>query len=374
MKSLLLFSILSALALPVAHAAPDAMPSRPFLLDKMKQVVDFQMKEFGDTLPLCWQAGTFFTGVTAAYNATGYQPFHDIAMAWSEKAQWKTAGKPFFADDICIAQTYLDLYQIHKDPRMVADIQAKLEPYFGKKFITEQENAHISFQNVPQVFRGRNVWWWCDALYMAPPVLTRLYAITGDQRYLTLLHELYWDTVEHLYVPEDQLFLRDRFYIDARSPKGKNVYWSRGNGWVYAGLVRLLDYLPESDPRRADYLHLYRVMTDAILRYQGADGLWRTSLSEPDWYPDKESSGTAFFTYGLLSGIRRGWLPADRYLAPALKGWNGLLTCVTPEGKLGHAQGVNREPGPVDPNKSIDYAHGAFLLAASELYKMAPEK
>ena len=365
---------LSTLSLSIFAAEP-ALPDRTQLSVLMHRVMDYQIREYQDKMPLDWKAGTFFTGVVAAYQATGESSFLDAATAWSQKAEWKVRGKPYHADDICIAQTYLDLYAIKKEPKRIEDIQNKLEGYFDKQTISKKECDNRTPGPDDRPFIGRNVWWWADALYMAPSILTRLNAATGDPRYLELMHRLYWDTVSHLYSPKEKLFFRDARYFETLTPSGKNVFWSRGNGWVYAGLVRILDSLPETDPHRGDYLKLYKDLTEGILKYQGEDGLWRTSLNEPSWYPEKETSGTCFYCYGLLAGVNRGWLSKDKALAPALKAWAGLQTCLSEEGKLGYAQGVNEKPGPVSAGQSIDYTQGAFLLAASELYKFqAPVK
>ncbi|EDY84646.1 Glycosyl Hydrolase Family 88 family [Verrucomicrobiia bacterium DG1235] len=336
----------------------------------MLRVADYQERAFGDDHRTDWKAGTFYSGLYAAYQATDDTRFQTPARAWCEAAEWSLSDRYFFADDICAAQTFLDIYLDEKDPAMIANTIAALEPYFAKETIDRDALGHPVWQDGPRSFEGRNVWWWCDALYMAPPVLTRLHAATGDERYLDLLHSFYWDTVAFLFSEENGLFFRDESYFDQTTPSGKPVFWSRGNGWVYAGLIRLLDHLPENDPHRQQYIDLFAKMTRAIVDLQQEDGLWRPSLNDPSWKPSKESSGTSFYTFGLLAGINRGYLDKQSYLPVALKAWQGLLSCINDDGRLGYAQLVAGGPAHVRPSDSIDYANGAFLLAASELYKM----
>ncbi len=336
----------------------------------MLRVAAFQERDFGDELRTDWKAGTYYSGLYAAYQATGDEDFRRQALAWCENADWKLSKNHFFADDICAAQTFLDVYLDEKDPAMIADTVAALEPYFTQKTIVGEKVHHAVHRDKSLPFTGRNVWWWCDSLYMAPPVLTRLYSATGDQRYLDLLHSFYWDTVDYLFSEENGLFYRDETYFNQETPKGNPVFWSRGNGWVYAGLIRLLDHLPQDDPERQDYIDLFVKMTRSLVDLQQEDGMWRPSLNEPSWKPMKESSGTSFYTYGLLGGINRGYLDKQSYLPVALKAWEGLVGCINTDGRLGYAQLVAGGPAHVRPSDSIDYAHGAFLLAASELYKM----
>lgn len=336
----------------------------------MQRVADYQERDFGGVIKTDWKVGTYYSGLYAAYQATGDEVFREKALAWCEAAEWKLSGHPFFADDICAAQTFLDVYLDENEPHRIADTVAALEPYFDKKTIAREELSHVIWKGDPRPFTGRNVWWWCDSLYMAPPVLTRMYSATGDKRYLDLLHRMYWDTVDFLFDEEYSLFYRDESYFGNETPSGKPVFWSRGNGWVYGGLIRTLDHLPADDPHRQDYLDLFTKMTRALVDIQQDDGMWRPGLIDPDWKPMKESSGTSFFTYGLLAGINRGYLDKEAYLPVALKAWEGLVGCVNTDGRLGYAQLVGGAPEHVRPSDSIDYTHGAFLLAASELYKM----
>ncbi len=367
---------------PAASLQHLALANKEFIKSTMDKVIDFQHKEYGKDIAKNWKVGTFYTGVTAAYQATGDKAYRKFAYDWGELSDWKVGKGLFHADTICMGQTMLDLYLEEPDPRYIADVQAKIEKYFSKEKVTVEDLGREIFKHLgveEREWSGRNLWWWCDALYMAPPVLTRLHAATGDDRYLQLMHELYWDTTDFLYDPHANLFYRDlRYFPEGTSQANEwagveesaKTFWSRGNGWVYAGLIRTLDYLPENDPYRPRYLQLFREMTQKLVTLQGSDGLWRSHLNRPDLDQVPETSGTAFFSYGLLAGINRGYLDEKSYLAPALRGWRGLVGKIDANGKLGFAQLVDAQPRNVRPDNSIDYTHGAFLLAASELYKM----
>ena len=152
---------------------------------------------------------------------------------------------------------------------------------------------------------------------------------------------------------------------------GKKIFWSRGNGWVFAGIPRILRYLPESDPHYKRYLALFKRMADAITKAQSNDGLWRANLGDEDDYPGPESSGTAFFCYGLAWGINKGHLDRDRFLPVVLKAWKGLVASVHKSGKLGWVQPVGDSPAAAGADDTHEYAVGAFLLAGSEMVKVA---
>ena len=155
-----------------------------------------------------------------------------------------------------------------------------------------------------------------------------------------------------------------------KSPTGQKIFWARGNGWVYAGIIRTIDYLPKDDPQRQKYVDLFKQMTGAIVKCQGEDGLWRAAMTEPTWFPNPETSGTGFFCYGLLAGINRGYLDRETYLPIALRAWNGLSANVAPDGGVIYSQPEGSAPAPTSQETHRDYTQGAFLLAASELYAM----
>ena len=50
------------------------------------------------------------------------------------------------------------------------------------------------------------------------------------------------------------------------------MFWSRGNAWVMAGLVRILEFLPQNDPDRPEFLSLVQNMAAALDPLQRPDG------------------------------------------------------------------------------------------------------
>jgi rhamnogalacturonyl hydrolase YesR len=357
--------------------AAQAVYSRDEVKMLMKRVMDFQVRAYGDTPTAAWtnwQAAPFWAGVMACYRATDDAAFYDATKKWGEGTAWKLNRRTFHADDIAVGQAYIEMYLKDKKPEMLADVKARIDQYFDKKTVTSADVAHGGAEPVPMT--GRTLWWWCDALFMAPPAMAQLYTATGEQKYLDLMHPLYWDCVAYLFDESEGLFFRDdRFFFDkTKSPTGKKVFWGRGNGWVYAGLIRILDHLPATDPQREKYLALYRKMTDALMKLQGADGMWRSSLNDPAWVPEGESSGTGFFTFGLLAGINRGYLDREKYLPAALKGWAGLCGVVNANGSVGFTQPVSDRPVAPTAESVKDYSQGGFLLSAAELYTLHPPR
>jgi hypothetical protein len=206
---------------------------------------------------------------------------------------------------------------------------------------------------------------------MAPPAWMRLYAATGDERYLNFAVKNWWRTADYLYDGREHLFFRDSSYFPKREADGAKVFWSRGNGWVMAGLVRLLQYLPANHPSRPGFEAIFRDMAGAVLACQQQDGLWRSSLLDPQSYPLRETSGSGFFTYALAWGVNQGLLDRARFEPSVLKAWPALAQCVDSAGRLTHVQPIGADPRKFSEDSTEVYGVGAFLLAGSEVYRLA---
>jgi unsaturated rhamnogalacturonyl hydrolase len=274
---------------------------------------------------------------------------------------WNTGSRRFFADDYCVAQTFVNLYNVYQDPKMIAPFKA-----LADSIISKPHTESLSLQNRGIMDRE---WAWCDALFMAPTSLAYLATASGEQKYLDIANQLWWKTTDFLYDPTEHLFFRDESYFTRKEKNGSKVFWSRGNGWVLGGLVRVLANMPANYPDRPKYLKLYKEMVIRIAALQQPDGSWHTSILDPDSYPVKETSGTGFYTYAILWGLNHQLLDKKIYWPVAQKGWQILVGSVNKEGMLGFVQPVGAAPDRVDENSTETYGPGAFLLAGSELYQ-----
>jgi len=206
---------------------------------------------------------------------------------------------------------------------------------------------------------------------MGPPTFAALTHATGDPRYLVYADAEFWATVRYLEDPKEGLLVRDSRFFSRRGPHGEKIFWSRGNGWVYAGLARMLDLLPAGHASRARYEALFRRMSSRLVTLQKPDGYWPISLLSPSEGTPAETSGTAFYTFGLAYGVKTGVLTAARYCAAARRGWAALERSVAADGRLGWVQAIGAAPDAVSADDSQPYGVGAFLLAGTAIYDLA---
>jgi rhamnogalacturonyl hydrolase YesR len=312
-----------------------------------------------------WTRATYYEGLLALYRINRDPNVYQYAVEWGTFHNWglRNGNTTRNADDQCCGQAYIELYQIDPQPDRIVNITTCIN----------------NMVNSPKI----DDWWWVDAIHMAMPVFAKLGVLHQNTTYFDKMYELYHYTkTQHgtngLYNPRDHLWWRDKdFEPPYREPNGEACYWSRGNGWVFAGLARVLDVLPTSDPHRSEYIQDFQDMAAALKAIQRSDGFWNVSLHDPRHYGGPETSGTAFFTYGMAWGINKGLLSAGDYQPIVLKARNGLThDALHPGGFLGDVQGTGKQPSDGQPvtYESVpdhdDFGVGAFFLAGSEVYAL----
>jgi len=320
----------------------------------MRKVADWQLPRIQDAPSTDWTFATLYMGLLATSDTLKDDRYERTVLNVASHFDWTLGPRTNHADDQAIGQAYLFLYE--KEP--TAKRIAPLEQQFSE-LMKEPDD--------PQ----KPLWWWCDALFMAPPVWAGLSKETGQPAYLDYMDHEWKLTASLLWDPQEHLFFRDSSYFSQREKNGRKVFWSRGNGWVMGGLVRVLGDMPLNDPRRTFYVSKFREMAAAIATIQGEDGLWRPGLLDAQDYPNPEISGSSFFVYAMAWGINHDVLDRAVYLPVIERGWHGLVKHIYADGRLGDIQPVGAAPGAYTPGSSYVFGTGAFLLAGSEVEHIA---
>jgi rhamnogalacturonyl hydrolase YesR len=324
-----------------------------------------------------WDNAAYHTGNMEVYKLLQDEQMLDYSIRWAEHNQWKGATEPdaskwkyknygggpeyvLFGDwQICF-QTYIDLFRIAPEEKKVY--------------------RAIEVMNYEADSEANDYWWWADALYMVMPVMTKMYWLTGDVKYLNKLYEniLYTDSI--MLDKETGLYFRDGKYVypKHKTESGKKDFWARGDGWVLAGLAKVLDGMPETYVRQPFFVEKYVNLAKAVKDLQQPEGHWTRSMMDPAQAPGYETSGTAFFCYGLLWGVNHGYLPKKEYMPCIQQAWNYLATIALQEdGKVGYVQPIGERAIPgqtVDANSQANFGVGAFLLAACEYARYLKQK
>ena len=336
---------------PLARMSPSLRPAA--VKTAMAKVASWQLARVNGKYSQDWTTATLYLGFVQA-SATLHDPrYAAYVTRVGEHYGWTLGPRRTHADDQAIGQSYLWLYGLDKDKGKIAPLQKQFDA-----IMTEPDD--------PQ----KPVWWWCDALFMAPPVWAGLAQATGEAKYIEYMDREWHITADLLWDNENHLFFRDKSYFDKREANGAKVFWSRGNGWVLAGLARVLSLLPENDPRRAFYVEKFRAMAAELRTLQSEDGLWRPGLLDAEHYPYPEVSGSSFYVYGIAWGVHHGLLDRATYLPVVERGWRGLVAHIYENGRLGSIQPIGAAPDAYTPSASYDFGVGAFLMAGSEVAEL----
>ena len=371
MKKLTLLLIALAVVLTTEAKKKKRVEPKPLpTIEIITKVNDYWQQHRSPLVRSFWDEAAYHTGNMEAYKLLGEARWLDYSSRWAnynlwqgarekDPAKWKykTYGEGhdfvLFGDwQICF-QTYIDMYELNPDP------------YKIKRALEVMDYEVRQPQN--------DFWWWADALYMVMPVFAKLYKITGDVKYLDKLYDNYKWADELMYDKDEQLYYRDAKYIYPKvktACNGGKSFWARGDGWVLAGLAKVLADMPADYKHRTFFLQRFRELAEGVARVQRPGGYWSRSMLCEEDAPGPETSGTAFFTYGMLWGVNNGLLDRAAYGPVIEKAWKYLITtALQPDGSVGFVQPIGEKPDPtktVDAHSQANFGVGAFLLAACE--------
>lgn len=375
MKHLALASALLAAA-PTAVLAQGTVAAKPAssAMEAAVRLADWQLNQMhggtvsritGETRnPRAWEQAAFWVGMTALADAGAPPRVRKAILDMGAANQWLPGKLPYFADDHAITQSYL--WAARNGAGEAARVPAQRT---FDRVINEPAVTSLAFFIPPEGYGAAEClkrWCWCDALFMAPAAFVEMTLQTGDPRYQDFAMREFWATTDFLYDPAERLFYRDSRFFERRDAKGRKEFWSRGNGWVLAGMARTIPLLAKGSADRVRMEGLFLQMASRLKELQKPDGYWSPSLLAPEGSPP-ESSGTGFYTYGIAWGINNGLLPRAEYEQSARRGWAALQRAIQPDGRLGYVQQVSDRPEKVEAGDTQYYGVGAFLLAATQI-------
>jgi rhamnogalacturonyl hydrolase YesR len=371
---------------PITVAAAGALPTYASIVNAAKLATAYYRTTYAHTTVTPkngWSWSTYTQGVQTLFEQVGDQQYLNDNLAWGTSNAWAVSTSETNPDPVKSLQTYYDLNAL--------DSTASLSKA-DAEMASDLTNLPVSQYD------------WADALFMGLPNWTRWATRTGDSAYLDKMDALFaWSRDEGatssrcagstpsqpgLFASTEGLWYRDCTFVDAKDANGQPIFWSRGNGWVIAAMAQVLQTLPSSDSRRANYASMLQTMAAALVPLQGTDGFWRSSLVDPSLYPSPETSGTALITYALAYGIQAGLLDSATYLPIVAKAWHGLSTiALQPSGFITDCQAggvgpaapytatsprtqqTSKSSGTVNEDEP-PFCAGAFLLAGAQVAQL----
>lgn len=386
--------IITLMALAIMSIGAMAQTTAENVLSVARRANNFFMNKYADpTIPTnvkkirpssLWTRAVYYEGLMALYEIDRDQRYADYTDRWASFHQWtpRNGVTTNDADDQCCGQTYLDRYEQVGGEEKITRVKENL---LHQMVTPNQKTTNPNLKTQSRIPSLYGWWTWIDAIQMAMPIYFQMTKITGDRKYLNHAMKMYtWsrDTLAGgLFNKEEGLWWRDADYVPPyKEPDGNQCYWSRGNGWVYAALVRCMNQLSPKDKVYKQLKKDFVLMSKALVKCQREDGFWNPSLVSSN-YEMKETSGTALFLYGMAWGIQKGYLKAKEYQPVCNRAWDAMVKdAVHHDGFLGWMQGTGKDPSagqPLSYDKVPDfedYGTGCFLLGAAEYYKLLKQQ
>jgi len=363
----------TAAATPAVRTAAQAPYARAEVIALAERVADYQLAMMaggeypqnaanGTADPKGWVQGALFVGLTDMADHSDKPHYRQVILSRGAANKWELGRRLYHADDHVIGQSYLWALRHGAGPQSIVPLRASFDKILANP--SQDDLIHHEY-SAPGGAGCDERWCWCDAIFMAPATWLELANATGDRRYRDFAKAEFWAATDMLYDKEEHLYFRDSRFFDRRDLNGNKVFWSRGDGWVLAGLARMIPLLPQGDPDRARMETLFRDMSAKLKQIQKPDGFWAPSLLGDAEAALPESSGTGFYVYALAWGVKAGVLDRATYEPTIRKGWAALVSAVHEDGRFGYVQPISDRPDNVGYDDTQYYGVGAFLLAAT---------
>jgi len=271
-----------------------------------------------------WAQGVGLYGLLKRYQSTKDAEILRFLEGWFDRNLQKGLP-PKNVNTMCPLLTLSFVYEHTKKPEYLAICQEWAEWIMKEMPRTEEGGLqHCVSGNLND---GQL---WDDTLFMTVLFLTRMGILLNRQDYLDeSVHQFLVHSKYLIDPPSGLLFHGWTFHGRHHFAKAR---WARGNCWYTAGLPEYLEFYPGLPQGVRRYLlATFESQVKALAALQDGSGKWHTLLDDKASYT--ETSATAGFAYGILKGIRLGYLPAS-YAPMAERAADSVVVSINPEGTV----------------------------------------
>lgn len=332
--------------------------------------VSILMSLIGDNDTNQWAYSTLYLGIAALAEIAEDPHYMDYLKRQGALNNWQLSENIYHADAQLVGSMYMAVAQHQDNPEYYRALQNAFDHILAKPSdISSLQHPETGINILLFEQETQRRWIWADALFMAPATWLQLANITEGDRYRQFAKDEFWVMHEMLFDEQESLYFRDSRFVSMQNKLGNKIFWSRGNGWVIAGLARILEQLSLEDNDREKFEHTFIRVAERLSKIQRTDGYWPSSLLDNGELQPPESSGTALITFAMAWGINNGLLAREQYLPIVQRGWSALVNAVHRDGTLGWSQPMGDRPGAASYKDESLYAAGALLLAGREIIK-----
>ncbi|MET1056827.1 MAG: glycoside hydrolase family 88 protein, partial [Pedobacter sp.] len=172
-----------ALMITFMHSYAQKAPAKKSVLAAMESTNAYFMKKWPDpgatittntTRPSnIWTRAVYYEGLMSLHTVEPSKEYYDYAADWGEKHKWGLRGgvSTRNGDNQACGQTYIDLYNLDKQPERIKDIKESMDLMMKSVKIDD--------------------WTLIDAMQMGMPVFAKLGALYNDNAYYEYMYQMY---------------------------------------------------------------------------------------------------------------------------------------------------------------------------------------
>ncbi|OCX66905.1 glycosyl hydrolase family 88 [Thioclava sp. SK-1] len=270
-----------------------------------------------------WPQGVGLYGIAQLWLQTGDTQARDLLEDWFETqfskglpAQNVNTTAPMLALSLLWRET--------RDPRW----ESAMQDWADRLLTQAPRTASGGFQHdVSDKINTGELW--DDTLFMVALFLASYGQGAGRQ---DLIEEAKFQFLIHThYLCEPQTGLWFHGWTFDGNHNFARARWARGNSWISAGVLDLLDLADLDQGTRRFLLWVVQAQLSTLLTYQCPSGAWRTLVDDETSY--EELSATAAIGYALLKGHRLG-LGDDTWKDGGLKALKAVMRHIDADGVL----------------------------------------
>ena len=170
---------------------------------------------------------------------------------------------------------------------------------------------------------------WLDGLYMILPFRAEYAKYTGDTAELDqIVSRMQWVS-DNMYDSATGLF----YHAADNATDNSGTFWLRSIGWYAAAIVDIMDSM-EGENLEAMKAQLVKLVDGMAACQNESNGMWLNNMAASESSANPyETSGTALVCYAVLKAVNEGWLE-ESYADMAIRAFKGICDEKLVDGNL----------------------------------------
>ena len=251
-----------------------------------------------------WPSGVALYGIYKTWRQTGDPAILDYLKGWYDHELARPDQPHRNVNTVAPALTLTCLYEETREPRYLEAIEG-----WAGWVMNDMPRTEFGGLQHCTVWNKHYQQLWCDTLFMAALFLAKAGVVLNRPEWI---EEAEYQFLIHIRYLQDKITgLFYHGWTFDRRHNFANAFWARGNAWFTAAAVELCRITGRENAAMRMIRAAWQDQVEALWKLQRAEGLFTTLLDVEESYC--ETSATAAIAYGLMAGLKAGWLAGQKY-------------------------------------------------------------